>query len=421
MVLKKSLQKVQNKARSEAITNSSSRCLPGFKELHKFLYPFVTGPKFNLAIMKWQRYCGLDEEGNPGSTLVHFYMKFASTLGDEAFYLFPLLVWCAYPLAGPFVTCMGCILPLGQFVKDMMHLPRPPKVFKYIENGKENTGSICKLEEAFATEYGLPSTHAMSGSLSFCVLRTLISLQSCEILNREGMTIFGLPWQGSIICILIIVSVCCSRLYMGVHSLCDIVAGLFISMCMQTLISAYEPELSTFVFSSDLGIFVAPLVTVVFLLFYPRVQHAWSASYSTASELFGLWVGMSISMWTANVLMPQVGIDLRKFSLIHDSCSSLETVSIEPKTMMLRLLSGCVVVGVARTLAKNIYFPLFLWLHSIGAVAQMQHRVDTEGKAVPLRRAYSVEIPARIFTLVTTSMVCVVGVPLMWSKWRIFM
>ena len=88
----------------EAPSPDSSRCLPGFAQLHDLLHPLATGPAYCRLISRWQAFCGISSEGKPTNPVVHLYFQLASALGSEAFFLFPALVWLAYPVATPLVT-----------------------------------------------------------------------------------------------------------------------------------------------------------------------------------------------------------------------------------------------------------------------------------------------------------------------------
>jgi len=428
----------------QAPVADSSKCLPGFAQLHDLLHPLATGPRYCRLISRWQEFCGISRAGKPTYPVVHLYFQLSSALGSEVFFLFPVVVWLAYPLATPLITCLGCTLPLGQLVKDMCHLPRPPRIYNYTTDdtgtGSESTcavkgpkgpkgdkgalqqvqGVIHKLEGDFNTEYGMPSTHAMSGALSFCVLRILSHLSSCAAGGPgvDGQVfLLGLPVGHALVGIAITASVCCSRLYMGVHSLLDITAGLSLAATAQYALSRYEQTISAFVYQDARGLWVPPLACAAFILFYPRVTHAWSASYSTASELFGLWLGISLSVHLAENLLPAVAEDLRAASMVADSCRSDVGVA-QPEFWMLvcRLALGGVLVAIGRTAAKNFFFATFAFCQRVGLSAPVPaaQRLDTEGQPVPARRAYAVEIPARIATMVATCMLCVLGVPLLW-------
>jgi len=402
------------------------------RPLHRFFYPRVTGSRYCAYVMRWQRWCGVTETGQVTNTLLHAYFSAASMLGEEVYYLFPLLVWLAFPLALLATTHMGLILPLGQLVKDLLHLPRPPHTFEY--DGKKDGGLIIKLEKHFGTEYGLPSTHAMSGSLVFCIMHAVQHLQRCHrddaagsgSLSLEGSdavagsAVLGLPphWAFAATCVTL--SVCASRLYMGVHSLADLFAGLCISFCMQGLLLGcrlHEP-LDALLYAAPWGPAVPLLAIAAFIRFYPATT-PWSTSYATASELFGLWAGLCISYWVVLNATPSVGVVLRAHSVVKDTCHASQdmAISMEWGKLLPRLVFGGVVVAGTRYVTKKLFTALLVALVNAGVTSvPAGQRIDSQGAVVPVQAAYVVETPRRIMGLLCTTFVCVALVPWLWVQ-----
>jgi membrane-associated phospholipid phosphatase len=129
----------------------------------------------------------------------------------------PLLFWFSIDIAIPFLTHFGVMLTVGQIMKDLLRLPRPPaRILKAItndssrdtaevtttytanpsdnksSNGETNEDEKClgviKLENHFETEYGLPSTHTMSGMLPFVIL---LEIQRQINLSKKGDNKYG--------------------------------------------------------------------------------------------------------------------------------------------------------------------------------------------------------------------------------------
>lgn len=136
---------------------------------NSYLYEYVTNQYLIDVISSFQRLCGIDIHGNAKNKILYYYFTFASTLGDECFLLIPLIFWLSFPIAMPFVTNFFILLLAGQLSKDYFRLPRPTKANN--RNNKTNPFNI--LDTRFETEYGLPSTHTISGLLPFAILLAL--------------------------------------------------------------------------------------------------------------------------------------------------------------------------------------------------------------------------------------------------------
>ena len=90
------------------------------------------------------------------NSFFHTLFLFGSTLGYEAFYItfFPFVFWNIDEyLARSTVFMWALIMYVGQSAKDVIQWPRPP------------CPPVFPIEKRFEFEYGMPSTHAMVGTL----------------------------------------------------------------------------------------------------------------------------------------------------------------------------------------------------------------------------------------------------------------
>ena len=96
------------------------------------------------------------------NSFFHALFVFGSTLGYESFYLtfFPFVFWNIDEyLARRTVIMWAVIMYIGQSAKDVIQWPRPP------------CPPVISVEKRFQVEYGMPSTHAMVGTLMpFCLV-----------------------------------------------------------------------------------------------------------------------------------------------------------------------------------------------------------------------------------------------------------
>lgn len=125
--------------------------------------PHKTGRKIYYCIPSKWRYFGLITNfeqhffGLPKSKAWLPFFKFATFFGNEELFaaIFPLLMWFVDEDLGT-RTCAiwGISLFIGELLKDTCKLPRP------------SSPPVIRLENSYANEHGLPSTHASS---SICI------------------------------------------------------------------------------------------------------------------------------------------------------------------------------------------------------------------------------------------------------------
>ncbi|XP_063040732.1 sphingosine-1-phosphate phosphatase 1 [Engraulis encrasicolus] len=135
-----------------------------------------------------------------------FYLFTLGTeLGNELFYIifFPFVLWNVDALVSRrLVVVWVWVMYIGQCTKDLFRWPRPA------------SPPVVKVEMFYNSEYSMPSTHAMSGTaIPFALF--LITYGRWEYPFLLGL-LLALCW-----CVL----VCVSRIYMGMHSILDIIVG----------------------------------------------------------------------------------------------------------------------------------------------------------------------------------------------------
>ncbi len=153
---------------------------------------------------------------------------------------------------------------LNAFLKDLFHDPRPPFQFA--------------LDPRVGDSYGLPSGHAQ--------VATAMWLWIAYEIKR---------WWAWPVAIAIAVGVCLSRLYLGVHDIEDVLAGVLIGLAT---VVAYRTLVSDeFRFWHDAN----PLLQLaVILAIQPVVWFAWpgssgpGVSFALFGFLFGWWSGVIV-------------------------------------------------------------------------------------------------------------------------------
>ena len=383
------------------VESSDKNCPLLVKRFHKFLYPYVTSVNSNLIVSKTQRTFGLDSTSgvskNAFGILAYIYFRAATSLGDDAYYALPLLYWYCFPISVSFSTAFGLVITAGQFVKDVSCLPRPPAQFEH--KGKKYY--IAKLENHYNTEYGLPSTHAMSGSLIFIIL---LKMDKLGLLSDS----FNIPLVGTVATL----SCALSRLYMGVHSIYDVLFGLLLAFLIQfSILIPYGEAMDMFLYQTNEGIFATALILLWFTTLYPKTS-PWSASWGTACQLFGVWVGCAVGLWYCNQVDPQLVAILSDSSLLHKPLQVWHWPTLGYKTAV-----GLLVTIVTKEVVKLTTSSLLTSLLLNGAiVVPREEKFDTDGRPVPTNKLYAVEVPTRLMSYGVSAFATIAVVPMLWRE-----
>eukprot|EP00002_Diphylleia_rotans_P028974 TRINITY_DN585_c0_g8_i1.p1 TRINITY_DN585_c0_g8~~TRINITY_DN585_c0_g8_i1.p1 ORF type:complete len:392 (+),score=60.16 TRINITY_DN585_c0_g8_i1:52-1227(+) len=144
------------------------------------------------------------------SPLLDAAAKLISATVTHEFYItsLPLFFWCGYSNVGRNLTTLLALgIYFGNVVKDYFCLPRP--LSPPVQRGETNH------------EYGLPSTHSVNSLLlPLTIVLTMIEDQSIDQSYLWAITIVGIVYAGV---------VGLARMYLGVHSLADVIAGYIVA------------------------------------------------------------------------------------------------------------------------------------------------------------------------------------------------
>jgi len=237
--------------------------------------------------------------------ILHVYFSFAAAMGNEMFYILflPLLFWlidCS--LARRVILMWFFTYYTGQYLKDLLQLPRP------------SSPLVAKLETHYETEYGFPSTHAMIAlTLPASILYYTQSLYNFSLVT--GL-IFAFIWTFSI---------ACSRLYNGVHSLADVIGGLILGLLIIVPVLVYQDIFDHWVISSSTRFTTVTTIlsiAVILLSIYPRPKR-WTICYGDTTIIIGVASGVFIGYGcNENVqhfqsLMDQISIHNETFKFLY--------------------------------------------------------------------------------------------------------
>jgi membrane-associated phospholipid phosphatase len=285
------------------------------------------------------------------------YFRFASVLGEEVTFvlLLPFLWWhFVTELAESvvFLWCFSCYL--GHMFKDLLQLPRP------------YAHTVTRLEHHYECEYGLPSTHAIAA--------TTLPLCIALYCYRQGVSE---PHIYLSIGFLFWISVCLSRMYLGVHSPSDLFWGTAVGVGSFYLWVQASEHVDYVLDTSPIQVMLAmPVVLAGLLAVYPAPPQ-WTNSYGDTATILGALNGGLLHLGFFG--------KVNGYRLNFSDLFSGETYHIA----IARILVGYLVVFMTRLIMKKASF---IFLSSILPKSDEN----------PKHRA-SIEIPAKF---INYSVVC---------------
>ncbi|OTF76193.1 sphingosine-1-phosphate phosphohydrolase-like protein, partial [Euroglyphus maynei] len=246
--------------------------------------------------------------------LWYYLFSFGARLGYEVFYAlsFSYLYWNLDSfICRQLMLIWAILMYTGQALKDIIRIPRP------------NGPNILILEPQYALEYGMPSTHAM---LAAMVPVTLYSLLHNRYQISPLLFIFcSICW-----CTLI----CCSRLYLGMHSVLDILVGLSLTGILLAFTLPILSILDHFLIRNPLSPFIITAILIIASSLYP-VSNKQSPSRGDTVTIISASGGVYIGSWLNYQL-----------SIIRDSSQSNELYPILwPSLNDLPLIVGRFLIG----------------------------------------------------------------------------
>ena len=167
---------------------------------------------------------------------------FGASLGHEIFFItfFPYWLWNIDGYVGRRLCVFWCaFMYAGQACKDIVRWPRP------------SAPPVVRIEKRYALEYGMPSTHAMLGAgIPFTIL---LLTKDRYVYTFEYGVCLAVVWCGV---------VCLSRLYLGMHSVLDVLAGLVFIFALMPVCLPYLDCIDYFLLHSNYAPYVAICVGI---------------------------------------------------------------------------------------------------------------------------------------------------------------
>lgn len=257
---------------------------------------------------------------------LYYLFTFGTELGNELFYItfFPFVMWNVDTfVARRIILVWAWVMYLGQCTKDLLGWSRP------------GSPPVVKVEMFYNSEYSMPSTHAMSGTaIPFALF--YMTQGRWEYPFAVGFSV-ALSW-----CVL----VCVSRIYMGMHSVLDVLAGVLYSSLILLLFLPVLDLTDGLVLHSPWAPVLVMLLPFVLALFCFRLD-AWSTSRGDTAQILGSGAGITL----ASHVNARLGFSRDPLSL------SLALPSVTPwlfLTVLLRMIIGVAVLMLTRAVMKAV-------------------------------------------------------------------
>ncbi|XP_053290712.1 sphingosine-1-phosphate phosphatase 1 [Pleuronectes platessa] len=284
-----------------------------------------------------------------------FYLfTFGTELGNELFYItfFPFVIWNLDAFVGRrLIMVWVWVMYLGQCTKDVIGWPRP------------KSPPVVKVEMFYNSEYSMPSTHAMSSTaIPFSLV--FISCSRWEYPLPLGLGL-ALCW-----CLL----VCVSRIYMGMHSVLDVIAGVLYSVL---ILLVFLPVLDL-IDGFNLTYRYAPLLIISLHLglgLFSFTLDTWSTSRGDTAQILGTGAGVALASHVNHYLglLPDQTPDQLPLAFPALSVGLVGAA-------LLRLVVGVLVLMATRALMKAITIPLVCWVTGVpsGDVRKARQHMEVE-------------------------------------------
>ncbi|XP_030578040.1 sphingosine-1-phosphate phosphatase 1-like [Archocentrus centrarchus] len=306
-----------------------------------------------------------------------FYLfTFGTELGNEMFFIafFPFLFWNIDALVSRrLIVVWAWNLFVGQSTKDMIRWSRPA------------SPPVVKVEVFYNSEYSMPSTHAMTGTaLPFCLF--MLTYGRWQYPFLLGFCV-ALSWS---------VLVCVSRVYMGMHSVLEVISGFLYALLV---LAFFQPILGKIDNYYMMGHY-APLVIVLSHVSFGLVAFSldsWSTSRGDTAQALGTGAGAALASHVNYQLGMLLDPPLSSLPLTLPSLS----ISLVLRSL-LRFFIGVAVILVTRMVMKALTIPFLCRLFGLPT--------DDVRRA---RQHMKVELPYRYIVYSVVGFSCVCFVPLL--------
>ena len=220
------------------------------------------------------------------------------------------------------VLVWNLVMYIGQYLKDLIRWERP------------SVPTVVQLQTKWAKEYGMPSTHAMMG-LAVPTAAFFFTLAKYQFSYSIAVCVTCL-WS---------LLVCTSRMYLGMHSLGDVLAGLSLSALLLPPVLTFVHVADEFLLQSPAAPVVTFILSLISIIIFPC--STWSPSAITAVDVLGCYQGAQLGQWMF-FRMGYLEIVLHQYLSFMIPSPTTEEVLL----MMIRVLLGGFISGLVLVIVK---------------------------------------------------------------------
>ncbi|KXJ84052.1 hypothetical protein RP20_CCG021657 [Aedes albopictus] len=295
-----------------------------------------------------------------------YYLFIIGTeLGDEIFYatFIPFWFWNIDSAVGRRVIMVwSAVMYVGQSMKDVIRWPRPGF-------------PVSRLQKKWALEYGMPSTHAMvSVAIPFSVL---IYTYDRYIYSFPAGLAFAFIWCAVI---------CVSRVYLGMHSVLDIIAGLALVATLMIPLIPIVDKLDYIIVTSKWSPIPVLAVSILLIVFYPD-SGIWTPTRGDTALTVSVCAGLQIGAWLHYILGDfQPPANPPPYEIIWPSYAMMGM-------LLLRTVLGLCCVVATRAFGKSISYAFVCFL-----LGRDQNELRRSENTLQNKNKIIVELSYKFFT-----------------------
>ncbi|KAG7213932.1 hypothetical protein KM043_003131 [Ampulex compressa] len=164
-------------------------------------------------------------------------------------------------------------MTVGQALKDILCWPRPA------------CPPAVRLQTKWSQEYGMPSTHAMVG----------ISIPFSIVLFTMNKYVYPL-FIGCAIATCWCTLVCMSRLYLGMHTVLDILAGLTLAAALMVPLIPLVEVTDYYILANGWALAMLIIISIAVIVYYPR-GNRWTPTRGDTTMVVSVTAGVHAGAW----------------------------------------------------------------------------------------------------------------------------